>query len=134
MTWAQRAKAGVDAKHFQTALAAKGGAIGCSLVSLPGMRIIDKLRKRGFWRAVQWIFLWGTVFGLSGVMLVAVTNKAVIWSSSDAFCGQFCHSMTWASVSYQQGPHFINTSGVRASCGRVDVFSCGFVVVTLEAF
>ncbi len=26
MTWAQRAKAGVDAKHFQEALAAKGGA------------------------------------------------------------------------------------------------------------
>ncbi len=26
MTWEQRAKAGVDAKHFQSALAAKGGA------------------------------------------------------------------------------------------------------------
>jgi hypothetical protein len=26
MTWAQRAKAGVDAKHFQAALASKGGA------------------------------------------------------------------------------------------------------------
>jgi len=26
MTWEQRAKAGVDAKHFQAALAAKGGA------------------------------------------------------------------------------------------------------------
>jgi hypothetical protein len=26
MTWAQRAKAGVDAKHFQAALTAKGGA------------------------------------------------------------------------------------------------------------
>jgi len=26
MTWTQRAKAGVDAKHFQAALAAKGGA------------------------------------------------------------------------------------------------------------
>ena len=26
MTWQQRAKAGVDAKHFQAALAAKGGA------------------------------------------------------------------------------------------------------------
>ena len=26
MTWAQRAKAGVDAKHFQAALAVKGGA------------------------------------------------------------------------------------------------------------
>jgi hypothetical protein len=26
MTWAQRAEAGVDAKHFQAALAAKGGS------------------------------------------------------------------------------------------------------------
>jgi hypothetical protein len=26
MTWAERAAAGVDAKHFQAALAAKGGA------------------------------------------------------------------------------------------------------------
>jgi hypothetical protein len=26
MTWEQRAKAGVDAKHFQAALAAKGGS------------------------------------------------------------------------------------------------------------
>jgi len=26
MTWAQRAEAGVDAKHFQAALATKGGA------------------------------------------------------------------------------------------------------------
>ncbi len=26
MTWAQRAKAGVDAKHFQAALAARGGS------------------------------------------------------------------------------------------------------------
>jgi len=26
MTWEQRAKAGVDAKHFQSALAAKGGS------------------------------------------------------------------------------------------------------------
>jgi hypothetical protein len=26
MTWVQRAKAGVDAKHFQAALAAKGGS------------------------------------------------------------------------------------------------------------
>ena len=26
MTWAQRAEAGVDAKHFQAALAGKGGA------------------------------------------------------------------------------------------------------------
>ncbi len=77
--------------------------------------------KRGFWGIIQWILLWGTVFGLSGVALVAVTNKAVIWSSSDAFCGTFCHSMTWASAAYHQGPHYINASGVRASCGQCHI-------------
>jgi hypothetical protein len=30
MTWAQRAEAGVDAKHFQAALAAKGGGLKVS--------------------------------------------------------------------------------------------------------
>jgi len=60
-------------------------------------------RKRGFWGVIQWIFLWGTIFGLTGVALVAGTNKAVIWSSSDAFCGTLCHTMTWSSAAYHQG-------------------------------
>ncbi len=77
--------------------------------------------RRGFWSVVRWILLWGTIFGLSGVALVAVTNKAVIWSSSDAFCGRFCHSMTWASAGYRQAPHFINAAGVRASCGQCHI-------------
>ena len=77
--------------------------------------------KRGFWDVIRWILLWGTPFGLSGVALVAMTNKAVIWSSSDAFCGAFCHSMTWASDGYHQGPHFVNASGVRASCGECHI-------------
>jgi cytochrome c-type protein NapC len=77
--------------------------------------------KRGFWGVVLWIFLWGTIFGLSGVALVAVTNKAVIWSSSDAFCGTLCHTMTWTSAAYHQAPHFINASGVRASCGQCHI-------------
>jgi nitrate/TMAO reductase-like tetraheme cytochrome c subunit len=70
---------------------------------------------------IQWILLWGTIFGLSGVALVAVTNKAVTWSSSDAFCGTFCHTMTWSSAAYHQGPHFINAAGVRASCGQCHI-------------
>ena len=77
--------------------------------------------RRGFWGVIQWIFLWGTVFGLTGVALVAVTNKAVIWSSSDSFCGTLCHTMTWSSAAYHQGPHFINASGVRASCGQCHI-------------
>ncbi len=70
---------------------------------------------------IRWILLWGTIFGLSGVALVAMTNQAVIWSSSNAFCGKFCHSMTWASEGYHLGPHFINASGVRASCGQCHI-------------
>jgi nitrate/TMAO reductase-like tetraheme cytochrome c subunit len=86
----------------------------------PGKTPQDR-SKRGFWGVIQWILLWGTIFGISGVALVAMTNKAVIWSSSDAFCGTFCHSMTWASAGYRQGPHFINASGVRASCGQCHI-------------
>ena len=78
-------------------------------------------RRQQFWGVVRWVLLWGTIFGLSGVALVALTNKAVIWSSSNAFCGKFCHSMTWASLGYQKGPHFINASGVRASCGQCHI-------------
>ena len=77
--------------------------------------------KRRFWGVLRWILLWGTIFGLSGVALVAITNKAVVWSSSDSFCGRFCHSMTWTSAAYRQGPHFINASGVRASCGQCHI-------------
>jgi nitrate/TMAO reductase-like tetraheme cytochrome c subunit len=77
--------------------------------------------QRRFSDVIRWILLWGTIFGLSGVALVAVTNKAVIWSSSNAFCGTACHSMIWASAGYHQGPHFINTSGVRASCGQCHI-------------
>ncbi len=77
--------------------------------------------KRGFGGVILWILLWGTIFGLSGVVLVALTNQAVIWSSSDAFCGTFCHSMTRAAAGYHQGPHFINAAGVRASCGECHI-------------
>ena len=77
--------------------------------------------KRGFWGVIQWIFLWGTIFGLTGVALVAMTNKAVIWSSSDSFCGTLCPTMTWSSAAHHQGPHFINASGVRASCGQCHI-------------
>jgi nitrate/TMAO reductase-like tetraheme cytochrome c subunit len=61
--------------------------------------------------------LWGVACVCFGVFLVALTNSAVIWSSSDQFCGQFCHSMTWASAAYKRGPHYINEVGVSASCG-----------------
>jgi len=65
--------------------------------SQPGEAQQDR-PKREVWGVIRWILLWGTIFGLSGVALVAGTTQAVIWSSSDAFCGAFCHSMAWSSA------------------------------------
>jgi cytochrome c-type protein NapC len=62
-------------------------------------------------------FAWALGFILLGILLVSLTNAAVVWSSSDRFCGQFCHSMIWANTAYQKSPHYHNQSGVRASCG-----------------
>jgi nitrate/TMAO reductase-like tetraheme cytochrome c subunit len=71
--------------------------------------------------ARRYRFLWisSSALGLAffGVLLVALTNHAVIWSSSDNFCGTMCHTMTWPAAAYHQSPHFINNVGVRASCG-----------------
>jgi len=39
----------------------------------------------------------------------------------ECVCGTFCDSMTWASAGYHQGPHFINGSGVGASCGQCHI-------------
>ena len=54
-------------------------------------------------------------------MLLALTNQAVIWSSSDKFCGTTCHSMTWATAAYHQSTHYGNDVGVRASCGECHI-------------
>jgi cytochrome c-type protein NapC len=71
----------------------------------------------------RWLtyFLWSGACVCFGILLVALTNSAVIWSSSDRFCGQFCHSMTWASAAYKRGPHYINQVGVSASCGSCHI-------------
>jgi nitrate/TMAO reductase-like tetraheme cytochrome c subunit len=53
----------------------------------------------------------------SGIILTALTNQLVVWSSSDAYCGTVCHSMTWATAAYHRSPHYANQVGVRASCG-----------------
>lgn len=60
---------------------------------------------------------WACLFVFVGIAGVALTNKAVNWSSSDSFCGQFCHSMIWASAAYKRAPHYQNAVGVQASCG-----------------
>jgi nitrate/TMAO reductase-like tetraheme cytochrome c subunit len=74
-------------------------------------------------RKHRWLLysLWSAAGVGFGIVLVALTNSAVIWSSSDQFCGQFCHSMTWASAAYKRGPHFIDQVGVSASCGDCHV-------------
>jgi nitrate/TMAO reductase-like tetraheme cytochrome c subunit len=62
-------------------------------------------------------FVWASGFILLEILLVCLTNAAVVWSNSDKFCGQFCRSMIWANIAYQKSPHYRNQSGVRVSCG-----------------
>jgi cytochrome c-type protein NapC len=70
-------------------------------------------------------------FAIIGVALVALTNHLVIWSSSDAYCGGVCHSMSWANAAYHQGPHFTNGVGVRASCGECHIpYDAGHATAT----
>lgn len=77
--------------------------------------------KNSRWSA--WIVLAGLGLALValGVLMVAVTDTTVIWSSSDQFCGTACHSMTWASEAYRRGPHYVNQVGVRVSCGQCHI-------------
>lgn len=70
---------------------------------------------------VLWISSWALVFVCLGVVLAALTNQAVIWSSSDRFCGTTCHSMIWVTAAYHQSPHYINSVGIRASCGECHI-------------
>jgi cytochrome c-type protein NapC len=77
----------------------------------------SKTRRIIGWRRVLWVSSWALVFVFLGVLLAAFTNHAVMWSSSDRFCGTTCHSMMWASAAYHQSTHYINNVGVRASCG-----------------
>jgi cytochrome c-type protein NapC len=67
------------------------------------------------------ICLSGVVFIFIGVTGVALTNHLVVWSSSDAYCGRVCHSMTWVNTAYQKSPHYTNPVGVRASCGECHI-------------
>ncbi len=77
--------------------------------------------RRNTRRRFFWISLWALGLVFLGVMLVALTNHVVNWSSSDTYCGTTCHSMTWANAAYQQSPHYINSVGVRATCGECHI-------------
>jgi len=74
-------------------------------------------RKNTIRRRFIWICSWALGFVFLGVVFVALTNHLVNWSSSDKFCGAACHSMTWANAAYQKSPHYINSVGIRATCG-----------------
>jgi nitrate/TMAO reductase-like tetraheme cytochrome c subunit len=83
----------------------------------PG-NVTDEGPKRRRWVSFG---LAGLAFVVLGVVLVAITDSTVVWSSSNGFCGTFCHSMTWASAAYKRGPHYINPVGVSASCGQCHI-------------
>jgi nitrate/TMAO reductase-like tetraheme cytochrome c subunit len=71
----------------------------------------------------RWMFLGlsGLAFKVLGVLIVALTDTTVVWSSSAHFCGTFCHSMTWASQAYQRSPHYVNPAGVKTTCGQCHI-------------
>jgi nitrate/TMAO reductase-like tetraheme cytochrome c subunit len=77
--------------------------------------------KNGGRRRFLSIFSWALAFVFLGVMLVALTNHAVNWSSSDKYCGTACHSMTWVAAAYHRSPHYINRVGIRAVCGECHI-------------
>jgi nitrate/TMAO reductase-like tetraheme cytochrome c subunit len=80
--------------------------------------VADRAQKRRRWVLAG---LLGLVFIGLGIVLVAITDSTVVWSSSNQFCGTVCHSMTWASAAYKRGPHYINPVGVSASCGQCHI-------------
>jgi nitrate/TMAO reductase-like tetraheme cytochrome c subunit len=74
-------------------------------------------------RRLNWVSLGllGLAFIVVGILLVAVTDTTVVWSSSNQFCGTACHSMTWASEAYKRSPHYVNQVGVKVSCGQCHI-------------
>jgi nitrate/TMAO reductase-like tetraheme cytochrome c subunit len=87
--------------------------------NLPDSRnVTDEGPKRRRWTSFG---LAGLAFVALGVVLVAITDSTVVWSSSNRFCGTVCHSMTWASAAYKRGPHYVNPVGVSASCGQCHI-------------
>ena len=35
---------------------------------------------------------------------------------TNEFCGGACHSMTWVAQEYKQSVHYLNRTGVQATC------------------
>ena len=81
----------------------------------------SETRRNRSRRSILWIFSWALGLVFLGVVLVALTNHTVNWSSSDKYCGTACHSMMWVTATYHQSPHYVNRVGVRASCGECHI-------------
>lgn len=52
----------------------------------------------------------------AGVILVVLSNVMVHATGTNEFCAGACHSMRFPSEEYQQSLHYLNHSGVRATC------------------
>jgi nitrate/TMAO reductase-like tetraheme cytochrome c subunit len=68
-------------------------------------------------RGMSWTMFLLIVLGAAiGIVIAGATTWMVNATSSVAFCSTACHSMSWAASAYERGPHFENSSGVRATC------------------
>ncbi len=50
-----------------------------------------------------------------GILFIVFTNKALKYTSTDAYC-QSCHVHPHAEFSWKQSPHYTNKSGVQVHC------------------
>lgn len=68
---------------------------------------------RGLRAPATLIFVGGLAVG---VILVVLTNVMVHATGTNEFCAGACHSMRFPNEEYQQSLHYMNHSGVRATC------------------
>jgi len=73
-----------------------------------------------FGRVMRWLRAPATVIfagGVAvGVVLVIFTNVMVHATGTNEFCAGACHSMKFPNEEYEESLHFLNHSGVRATC------------------
>ncbi len=53
---------------------------------------------------------------LIGAGATIATQMMVHVTGTNEFCGGACHSMQWVAKEHQQSVHFVNRTGVQASC------------------
>lgn len=74
----------------------------------------QKIRMRGV--LTWWMASLVTIGVVVGIVIAGTTTWMVNATGTDKFCATECHSMQWATYAYEQGPHYVNHAGVRASC------------------